>query len=68
MIAVVRVVNVIVVLVIYLSFWSVIQMVVIVVFGPLWCWGWFNISGDSCIVMVVMVMAAVRVEGVISRY
>ena len=43
-------------------------MVVIEVFVPLWCWGWFGISVDSGIVMVVMVMAAVRVKGVISNY
>ena len=38
------------------------------VFMPFWCWGWFSISVDSDIVMVVMVMAAVRLEGVISSY
>ena len=34
-------------------------------FVPLWCWQWFIISVDGGIVMVVMVMAAVRVEVVI---
>ena len=43
-------------------------MVVIGVFVPLWCWGWFSISVYSGVVMVVMVMAAVRVEGEISSF
>ena len=43
-------------------------MVVIVVCVTFWCWGWFSISVDSGIVMVLTVMAAVRVEGVFSRY
>ena len=43
-------------------------MVVVVVFVPLWCWRWFSIIVDGGKVMVVMVMAAVRVEVVISSY
>ena len=66
--AVVRVENVIVVKVIYLSFCSVVQMVVVVVLVQMWCWQWFGISGDGGIVMVVMVTAAVRVEVVFSSY
>ncbi len=43
-------------------------MVVVVVCVPLWFCRWFSISVDGGIVMVVMVMAAVRVEVVISSY
>ena len=50
------------------KFFSVVQMVMIVVFVPLWCWQWFSISVDGGKVMVVMVVAAVRGEVVVSRY
>ena len=62
------VVNVIVAGVLYSSFCLVVRMVVVLVFVVLcwWCWGWFGIGGDGCIVAEVIVTVAVKVVLVIS--